>query len=163
MGGAESEERPIPENLERLPLLTLAMMKNVAFRGGTDVHPDERVQSHHLLNGLFVADTTLFVYPRLFAIHEMDGKAGLPADVNENLPEDEVAGRDRVRLPATLNLSVDRLSSNGVYLLDNGVEMYLWVGRTANMNMMASLFGVHSLDDVDPQQVRGSHDSRFVF
>jgi len=152
--GGESSEKPIPENLQLLPLYTLAMMKNVAFRGGTDVHPDERVQSHHLLNGMWVSDSNHFVYPRMFAIHSMDQGAGYPVEGDDSLPGDRVAGRQRIQLPDVVNLSVDRLSSEGVYLLDNGVEMYLWVGRSADVNVVYSLFGVQSLDEVDPQQVR---------
>lgn len=149
--GEDLAEKPIPENLKLLPLYTLAMMKNVAFRGGTDVHPDERVQSHHLLNGMWVTDSIHFIYPRMFSIHNMAANAGLPAD---NGSQDGVAGRNRIQLPGVVNLSVDRLSSNGVYLLDNGVEMYLWVGRTADIQVLCSLFGLQSLDDVDPNQVR---------
>ena len=159
MGGAgDSDDKPIPENLQLLPLYTLAMMKNVAFRGGTDVHPDERIQSHYFLNGMWVDASKKFVHPRLFALHEMEASDGHSTGVDVDDPEtDRVAGRNRIRLPKSVNLSVDRLSSNGVFLLDNGVEMYLWVGRTADMNILASLFGVHTLDDIDPQQVRYIH------
>jgi len=151
--GNESSDKPIPENLQLLPLYTLAMMKNVAFRGGTDVHPDERVQSHHLLNGMWVPDSKHFVYPRMFAIHNMDQGAGYPVE-GDDAPEDRVEGRNRILLPTVVPLSVERLSSEGIYLLDNGVEMYLWVGREADMNIVYALFGVQTLDDVDPNQVR---------
>ena len=38
-GGGESDEKPIPDNLQLLSLYSLAMMKNVAFRGGTTCIP----------------------------------------------------------------------------------------------------------------------------
>ncbi|GAX25112.1 protein transport protein SEC24 [Fistulifera solaris] len=154
-GGGAGEDKSIPDNLQLLPLYTLAMMKNVAFRGGTDVHPDERIQAHHLLNAMYVNDSKHYVYPRMFEIHNMGQSSGLPSEdsVNES-DEDRTAGRNRILLPPVANLSVERLTSDGVFLLDNGVEMYLWVGRTADMNVIGSLFGVHSLDDVDPQQVK---------
>jgi protein transport protein SEC24 len=147
---SEAEEKPIPEHLQLFPLYTLAMIKNVAFRGGTDVHPDERAQAHYLLNSMWVDATKQFVYPRLFALHEMSASDGLAATGDD----DHVAGRNRIRLPKAVNLSVDRLTSNGLFLLDNGVEMYIWVGRMADMNLIGSLFGVHTLDELDPQQVR---------
>jgi protein transport protein SEC24 len=154
--GGESAEVPIPENLRLLPLYTLALMKNVAFRGGTDVHPDERVQAHHILNGMSVLDSKHYIYPRMFAIHEMDDDMGHPVEEPlEGEVEDEnlTAGRDRILLPPVVSLTVEGLTSNGVYLLDNGVEMFLWVGRTADMNVVSSLFGTHSLEDMDPNQV----------
>jgi protein transport protein SEC24 len=150
--GGAPEERTIPDNLKLLPLYTLATMKNIAFRGGTDVHPDERVQAHHNLNGMFVSDSKQYIYPRMFSIHNMTSSAGLPT--NDTGDDSEgYAGRNRIELPPVVNLSIDRLTSDGVFLLDNGVELYLWVGRTADLNVLSSLFGVHSLDDIDPLQV----------
>lgn len=149
--GSDGDEKPLPENLQLFPLYTLALMKNVAFRGGTDVHPDERVQAHHVLSRLWVPASKHFIYPQLFALHTMDEESGHPSE-----DEDEsrlVAGRNRIVLPPVVNLSIEGLSSDGVYLLSNGVEFYLWVGRDADMNIVASLFGVHTLDDVDPNQM----------
>lgn len=152
--GTEAEDKPIPDNLKLLPLYTLAMMKNVAFRGGTDVHPDQRVQAFYLMNQLFMEDMHHFVYPRMFALHEMDSSAGYPLEGGaEDVDPQTVAGRDRIQLPPIVNLSVDRLTSKGVFLLDNGIEMYIWVGSSADLNLIGSLFGVQSLEDVDPSLV----------
>ena len=151
--GSDGADKPIPENLQLLPLYTLAMMKNVAFRGGTDVHPDERVQAHHVLNGMWVPDSIHFCYPRMFAIHDMDPNAGYPVEEGNGVDDERVAGRNRILLPSVVPLSVERLSSGGIYLLDNGVEMYLWVGREVDMTIISSLFGMQSLDDVDPMLV----------
>jgi protein transport protein SEC24 len=153
--GGGDEDKPIPEHMALLPLYTLAMMKNVAFRGGTDVHPDERVQARHLLNSMFVNDSKNFIYPRLFNIHEMGDSAGYPSEEQPGSDSFETtAGRDNIVLPPIVNLTIENLTSSGVYLLDNGVDMYLWVGRSSDLNVVGSLFGVHSLDDMDPNQVR---------
>lgn len=151
--GGEADEKQIPANLGLLPLYTLAMMKNVAFRGGTDVHPDERIQAHQLLNNMWVDVSKNFIYPRMFSIHNMDANAGLPVG---EVPESEdvhTTGRERLLLPQSVNLSVDRLTSDGVFLLDNGVDMNLWVGRSADPNLLNDLFGVQSLENVDMSQV----------
>jgi hypothetical protein len=147
----EGEEQLIPENLQLLPLYTLALMKNVAFRGGTDVHPDERIQAHHVLNRLWCEATKHFIYPQLFSIHTMDQKSGLTSEEQDN--GRLTAGRNNILLPPVVSLSIDGLSSDGVYLLNNGIEFYLWVGRNADMNVISALFGVHTLDDIDPNQV----------
>lgn len=154
-GGQDAEEKPIPENLQLLPLYILAMMKNVAFRGGTDVHPDERIQAHRQLVAMWVGQSKHFIYPRLFALHNMDENVGYSV---EDLPDGGgenalAAGRNRILLPPVVNLTVDQLTSNGVYLLDNGIDMYVWVGRAADLNLLGALFGVQSLDDCDPNQV----------
>ena len=154
------EDKPMPKTLELLPLYTLAMIKNVAFRGGTDIHPDERIQAHHLINQMWVTTSKHYIYPRLFSIHDMEPDAGHPTERTADSEEDDdiCAGQNRILLPKVLNLSVDRLSSDGIYLLDNGVDMFMWVGRSADQNNVNSLFGVPSLESVDPAQVRGALD-----
>jgi len=37
-----------------------------------------------------------------------------------------------------------------VYVLDNAVETYVWVGRAANGGLVQALWGVPSLDGIDP-------------
>jgi protein transport protein SEC24 len=101
---ADGEDKPIPENLALLPLNTLALMKNVAFRGGTDVHPDERIQSHHLLNNMWVDKSRIFIYPRMFSIHDMEDAAGLPSEGNtDDDSDDHFAGREHILLPESVN------------------------------------------------------------
>lgn len=156
--GAENDSKETPENLKLLPLYTLAMMKNVAFRGGTDIHPDERVHAMHRLAGMGVTESKIFVHPRMFSLHDMSPSAGLPSNIND---KDKVAGQDCIELPRSLNLTIDRLASNGIFLLDNGVEMFLWVGRSANPAILNSLFGTNSLEGIDMSQVklqRGGND-----
>jgi protein transport protein SEC24 len=149
----ESEDKPLPENLKLLPLYTLAMMKNVAFRGGTDVHPDERVQAHHLINQMWTSTSESFVYPRLFALHNMNPNAGYPSEEKDEDSEKKFAGRDNILLPTAQALTIDTLSSDGIFLLDNGVDMHVWVGRSADPSVLQSLFGASSLENVDPAQL----------
>ena len=147
---ANEEEKKLPENLALLPLYTLALMKNVAFRGGTDVNPDERITAHMNLSKMFVEDTLGFIHPRLFSIHDMDSQAGLPA--NDDVDEDdniETSGRNMILLPQAINLSVESLSSEGVYLLDNGLDSFLWVGRASDAATNNALFNFDSLENVD--------------
>lgn len=136
----------VPDNMALLPLYTLSLLKNVAFRGGTDVHPDERISAHMSLLSMFVKDTLTFIHPRLFAIHEMNGQAGMPTNEDESY---ETVGRNNILLPEGVGLSVDRLNSQGVYLLDNGNDTFIWVGRASNPAIVVALFGVESLENVD--------------
>mmetsp|Transcript_3701 Transcript_3701/g.7076 ORF Transcript_3701/g.7076 Transcript_3701/m.7076 type:complete len:1093 (+) Transcript_3701:74-3352(+) len=141
----------VPINMELLPLYTLSLLKNVAFRGGTDVHPDERISAHMLLSSMYVKDTLTFIHPRLFAIHEMDGRAGMPVSEGESY---ETVGRNNILLPQGVGLSVDRLNSQGAYLLDNGIDTFVWLGRASNPALLVALFGVDSLDNVDPNTMK---------
>jgi protein transport protein SEC24 len=152
-GGGDSGEPSIPESLQLLPLYTLAMMKNVAFRGGTDVHPDERVYAQFLLNNLWVPHCRDFIYPRMFSIHDMSKSAGVPYEGNHD-DDVQVCGRERILLPQAVNLSCERLVSEGVFLLDNGVQMNLWVGSSVDPGLLLSLFGTSSLENVDINQIK---------
>eukprot|EP00970_Alexandrium_tamarense_P007425 scaffold1361_cov269-Alexandrium_tamarense.AAC.5 len=152
-GGQDDGEKPVPENLKLLPLYTLALMKNVALRGGTDVHPDERVHAMHRLTNMWVADSKHYVYPRMFSLHDMSPNAGLPSNTDED-DDEKVAGIDRIELPRVLNLTIDRLASNGIFLLDNGVDMFLWVGRSSDPALLNSLFGTNSLEGIDMSQIK---------
>lgn len=151
--GADSGETDIPENLELLPVFTLAMMKNVAFRGGTDVHPDERICAQYALNSMWVDQSRDFMYPRMFSIHDMSSSAGLPFEGNPDESDVQLAGREGILLPQVVNLTCERLVPNGVFLLDNGIQMSLWIGSEADPNLLNSLFGVSSLDRVDLNQL----------
>jgi len=150
-GEADGDSKAIPENLTLLPLYTLATMKNVAFRGGTDVHPDERVHAMHRLNNMDVTASKQFVYPRMFSLHNMSPNAGLPS--SNGVSDDKVAGKNRILLPSVLDLTIDRLASNGIFLLDNGLDMFLWVGRSSDPAILNSLFGTNSLEGVDMSRV----------
>lgn len=48
-----------------------------------------------------------------------------------------------------LPASIPRLSSDGVFLLENGVELLLWVGQAANPSILTALFGLSSLEGQD--------------
>jgi protein transport protein SEC24 len=148
------QDDSLPESLELFPMYILAMMKNVAFRGGTDVHPDERVQAFYHINQMWVDKSKTFIYPKLFALHTMEEDVGYPnEDASDDAPEDTYAGRSNIILPKVLTLTIDSLCSDGIYLLDNGVEFFFWVGREAYQNYVESLFGVPALDGVDPAQL----------
>merc|ERR1719464_2673193 len=80
----ESEDDSLPESLELFPLYTLALMKNVAFRGGTDVHPDERCQVFFNFNQMWLNKSKSFIYPSLFSLHDMQTSAGFPTEHNND-------------------------------------------------------------------------------
>lgn len=154
----DNRDNEIPKHLNLLPLYTLSLIKNVAFRGGTDVHPDERISAHITLNSMSIGDCLHFVHPRMFSVHDIDPKVGMPRlenyDIDGKELGDNMIGSKGILLPQMLNLSVERLSSEGIYLLDNGVDIYLWVGRASDAALIRSLFNCDSLENVDMSTVK---------
>ncbi|KAJ3088249.1 Protein transport protein Sec24C, partial [Physocladia obscura] len=56
---------------------------------------------------------------------------------------------NNIRLPPAVRLSSTRLESNGVYLLENGVQMFCWVGRNVSPEIVQGLFGVQRVEEID--------------
>lgn len=44
-------------------------------------------------------------------------------------------------VPPKLQLSAERLDSRSIFLLDNGVNMYIYVGSNANPSILKNVFG----------------------
>ena len=60
-------------------------------------------------------------------------------------------GDVRLKLPRAMShLSSESLSSDGAFLLYDGVETMLWLGRAVPPGLLEALFGTPSIDGVDP-------------
>lgn len=145
---------PLPENLQLLPLYMMALQKSILFRGGQDVGTDERSFLMYQAAGMSVARAATYVYPRMFSIHDMPDACGRSHPEGAPLVNDDgssisVAGERRIRLPGPHSLSSERLNAGGVFLLDDGVEMLLWVGRAAPPGLLEALFGFSTFEGVD--------------
>ena len=148
----DATSQETPESLALLPLYTMALQKNIVFRGGADVHPDERASHMATLRGMWISESRHFIYPRMFSVHDMDDRAGTEGAEGED--EDKVCGRNNTLLPEVVDLSVENLKSDGIFLLDNSVEMYLWVGRAADAAVLTSLFGMATLEGAEMSTVK---------
>jgi len=158
MGGAAYGQYPqqampaasqeLPGTLALLPLYSMSLQKSLVLRGGNDVRLDERAFYHQLLLNMDVEDSKVFIYPRLFCIHLMPSDAGrvLEASEEDTRP---TAGPFKTILPEILNLSHERLSSDGIFLMENGCDLFMWIGRSVNPSILSALFGVQSLEGVD--------------
>ncbi|TMW66412.1 hypothetical protein Poli38472_004177 [Pythium oligandrum] len=144
----------LPESLQLLPLYVMSLLKNSALRGGTDLNPDERAFLQYQLNNMSVDNSRVFIYPRMFAIHNMPPEAGLPLPEDQLHSDKPTAGKKRVVLPPVINLSIERLACDGIFLLEDSLTLYLWVGRSAPPALLSSLFGLQSMDGVDCRQIK---------
>jgi protein transport protein SEC24 len=66
------------------------------------------------------------LYPRFYAIHTWDFNSGYA--------------------PVQLNLSSEHIDTKGVFLLEDGLLMWLWVGKNVSAELLNELFGVQTLD-----------------
>ncbi|KAI9193751.1 uncharacterized protein BJ171DRAFT_429315, partial [Polychytrium aggregatum] len=126
----------LPNNLKLYPLLTLALIKNLGFRAGNTVPSDLR---SYILSVLYVFPAEMNmsnIHPRFWALHVLDEKTGLPDEVG------------RIQFPPVLNLSSEKLERHGVYLLENGLDIFIWVGRAVSPELCQLLFGKASYESL---------------
>lgn len=69
------------------------------------------------------------VVPHFYALHTLPPEAG-NADPQTGF----------IMMPPLLNCSSERIERHGAYLLDNGFELFLWISRTTDPNLLAALF-----------------------
>lgn len=102
---------------------------------------DRRVHSARLLRSCGVTESSLYLYPRIYALHNLQ-------------PEDCFASATTGHLvvPPALRASFARVEEGGVYLVDNGQIVLLWFHAQVSPNLIADLFGEdkQSLQDLDP-------------
>lgn len=145
----------LPESLQLLPLYVMALQKSTIYRGGDYIRSDERAALVYRMLTMPVVTCKAYIYPHLFSLHDMDNTAGRPdpAAAAEIIGVGAYAG-PRVVMPSTCTLSAAVLSPAGCYLLDNGIEIYLWVGKEAPAGLVQALFGVQSLQGIDTNTVQ---------
>lgn len=124
-------------NLRMLPLLMNALIKNVGLRKSVQIPSDMRSAALCLLSTLPVKYLIKYLHPDFFSLYDMPDEAGLP---NEETGE--------IVLPPKLNLSGERLVPHGLYLIDDGQTMFIWVGRDVVPQLSLDAFGVESLSKV---------------
>lgn len=72
-----------------------------------------------------------YIYPRFYSLHDMPDDAGTPH------PE-----TGEIALPPACNLSSERIVPYGLYLIDDGVNQFVWIGRDAVPQLLIDVFGV---------------------
>ncbi|TEB34350.1 CPII coat sec24 protein [Coprinellus micaceus] len=132
-GAGASAQLAISENLKMLPVLTLGLLKNVGVRQSTQIPPDLRAYAQALLTSLPSQLLIPYLYPTFYSLHNMPPEAG------------EI-GEHGVILPPPLPLTSERLERHGLYLIEDGQTMFLWVGRDAVPQLVADVFDLPSYD-----------------
>lgn len=64
-------------------------------------------------------------------------------------------------LPVAVRDSEERLSRGGVYLLENGLNIFLWVGVNAQQELLQNIFGTPAFSQIDPTMVRPFRNAVF--
>ncbi|KAG2564781.1 hypothetical protein PVAP13_7NG105934 [Panicum virgatum] len=128
-----------PESLRFLPLYILAICKSLALRGGyADVSLDERCAAGFSMMILPVKRLLNFVYPSLYRVDEVLTME--PNKIDTSLK----------RLPLTMQC----LHTGGLYLLDDGFNFIVWLGRMLPPELVSNILGVSLANFPDLSKLR---------
>ncbi|XP_066303668.1 protein transport protein Sec24C-like isoform X4 [Branchiostoma lanceolatum] len=119
----------LPECMKLLPLYVNCVLKSDALQGGAETSTDDRAWLMHLLNSMDISSSGAFFYPRLLPLHNLSP--------------------DKDDVPMAIRCSIERMKDNGVYLLENGVSMFMWIGMNVDAEWIQSVFGVQSVAQID--------------
>ncbi|KAF8315002.1 CPII coat sec24 protein [Clavulina sp. PMI_390] len=134
--GGASAQLSVPENLKFLPLLCLGLIKHVGLRQSSQIPPDLRAYAQALLSTLPSQQLIPYIHPNLYALHTMPPEAGT---IGEN---------GRLILPGVLPASSEFLERHGLYLIEDGQTMFLWVGRDAVPQLIMDVFELPTYADL---------------
>ncbi|XP_039702844.1 protein transport protein Sec24D-like [Pteropus medius] len=118
----------LPDAMKVLPVYMNCLLKTCVLLGRPDVAVDERAFQRQLVLTMGVADSQLFFYPQLLPIHTLDVTS--------------------TAVPAAIRCSESRLSEDGVFLLVNGLNVFLWLGASSPPELIQGIFSVPSLAHV---------------
>ncbi|KAJ8489583.1 hypothetical protein ONZ45_g13530 [Pleurotus djamor] len=128
-GSGASAQLAVSENLKMLPVLVLGLLKNVGIRQSAQIPPDIRAYSQALLTSLPSQLLIPYIYPSFYALHTMPPEAG-------------TVGEHGVIMPTALPLTSERMERHGLYLIEDGQTMFLWIGRDAVPQLVMDVFGL---------------------
>ena len=127
---SSSAQLILPESLKLLPLYGLGLMKLPCFR--TDARADSRAIWASRLLSLGADRIVSAVYPRLIPLHTL-----LTRQPSAPL------------IPDRLWVTAEKLDSDGIYLMENGFDAFLYVGSNVSSETCSALLGTTSIDAVD--------------
>ncbi|KAK5654309.1 hypothetical protein OQA88_7487 [Cercophora sp. LCS_1] len=129
----------MPERLKEFSMYMLAMLKTRAFKGGSET-TDRRVHEMRLIRSMGALELSLYLYPRMIPVHNLQPEDGFP---------DEKTGH--LRMPPAIRTSFSRVEPGGVYIVDNGQQCLLWLHAQTSPNLLQDLFGEdkNSLQSLD--------------
>ncbi|KAG1053598.1 hypothetical protein G6F43_004342 [Rhizopus delemar] len=122
-----------PENLKLLPLLALGLIKHDGIRQSSQIPSDMRANAMNLLTTMPIQLLIPYVYANFYSLHNLPPEAGEFSEKG-------------VIFPPILNLTAENLEAHGCYLLENGQNMYIWVGRNVVPQLCVDLFNVKSYE-----------------
>uniref|UniRef100_A0A8C0WSC0 Protein transport protein Sec24A n=2 Tax=Castor canadensis TaxID=51338 RepID=A0A8C0WSC0_CASCN len=122
----------VPFSLRLFPLFVLALLKQKSFQTGTNVRLDERIFAMCQVKNQPLVHLMLTTHPSLYRVDNLSDEGAL--SINDRI----------IPQPPVLQLSVEKLSRDGAFLLDAGSALMLWVGKNCAQSFLHQVLGVQN-------------------
>lgn len=110
-------------------MFMLGLIKCRAFKGGNETS-DRRVQELRMLQTMGPLELSLYLYPRIIPIHNLEAGDGFVGSETGEL-----------QIPPSLRASFSKIETGGVYLVDNGQGILIWFHAQTSPDLISDLFG----------------------
>jgi len=131
----------LPESLKVLPIYIFAIFKAHMLRISGEIKPDERSYDLHKFTRYPCNVLSNLWYPKLISLHDI-------YESKEFAAGSLVEETQRIIVPANIAATDEKIDDNGIYLLDNNETIYIYVRKEAEPELIQSLFGVESFEDL---------------
>lgn len=132
-GAGANAQLAIADNMKMLPVLTLGLVKNIAVRQSTTIPSDLRAYAQALLTSVPPQLVVPYIHPNFYSLIEMAPEAG-------------TVGERGIIMPEPLPLTSERLLRHGLFLMEDGQNIFLWIGRDAIPQLVQDVFDVERYD-----------------
>ncbi|XP_078522947.1 protein transport protein Sec24C-like isoform X2 [Lissotriton helveticus] len=112
----------MPQFLKALPVCLNALRKSEVLLPGLLTTVDERAWLRQAVLAMSITDCSIHFYPRILPLHQLQPRGTV--------------------LPSAVRCSERALSTSGIYLADNRLALFLWVGPQADPEAIQNLLGV---------------------
>ncbi|XP_051900525.1 protein transport protein Sec24B-like isoform X2 [Pristis pectinata] len=129
-----------PNSLRLFALYILALLKQQAFRTGSSIRLDERMFAMCEMKTQPLVHLMLMIHPHLYRIDNLSNEGSI------------TVGDKIIPQPPIMQLSAERLSKEGAFLMDCYSVMYLWIGKNCSSSFINEVLGFSSYASV-PQNL----------
>lgn len=135
-----SLSKELPPHLEYIPIYFLGLIKNrIACKDEIGMKMDIDIANYIRFKILRMKSDEIinFLYPKFYQIHHLLLDPSLGTSSNGYF-----------QLPDIINPDTNSIEQDGIYLIDNGFNLLLYVKLLVSSKIVSSLFKVNSLNDI---------------
>lgn len=135
-----SLSKELPSHLEYVPIYFLGLIKNrIACKDEIGMKMDIDIANYIRFKILRMKSDEIinFLYPKFYQIHHLLLDSSLGTTSN-----------GYVQLPDIINPDTNSIENDGIYLVDNGFNLLLYVKLLVSPKIVSSLFKVNSLNEI---------------